>query len=77
MTVYNWLGLRPKMIEIHHYKVLDSVAGKWVVPPMKCSAARIAELKGEIIAGTMDVVARASLDQDGSYDPKQAGKDSV
>jgi hypothetical protein len=75
MTFYNWLsGLRPKVIEVHHYKVLDAATGKWVVAPFKCTVKRIAKLKGEIIGGTMEVVARSSLDKKGNYDPKQSRK---
>jgi hypothetical protein len=60
------------MVEVHHYKVLDTATGNWVVPPLKSTAERIAEMKGEIIAGTMDAVARTSLDKDGCYNPKQS-----
>ena len=64
MKFHNWLsGLRPRMIEVHHYKVLDSTTGNWVVPPYKCTAEGIAEVKGEI-AGTMEVVARSSLNKE-------------
>jgi hypothetical protein len=76
MKFYNWLsGLRLKMIEVHHYKVLDAATGKWIVAPLKCAAEGISKLKGQIIAGTMDVVARSSLDKDGYYDPKTSRKD--
>jgi hypothetical protein len=76
MKVYNWLsGLRPKMIEVHHYRVLDPATEQWVVPPLKCTAAAISRLKGLIIAGTMQIVARASLDKEGCYDPKQSRKE--
>ena len=60
------------MIEVHHYKVLDPTTGEWVIPPLKCTSERIAKLNGKIINGTMNVVARASLDRDGCYDPKTA-----
>jgi hypothetical protein len=58
--------------EVHHYKVLDSATGEWVIPPFKCTAERIAELNGQIIDGTMSVVSRASLDKEGCYDPGTA-----
>ena len=76
MKFYNWLAERgrPKMIEVHHFKVLDASTGKWVIPPYKCSEQRITELKGKIIDSTMEIVARASLDKDGCYDPKQSRK---
>jgi hypothetical protein len=71
MLFYNWLsGLRPKMIEVHHYKALDAATGKWIVAPLKCSAKHIARMKGEIIGGTMELVARSSLDKKGHLDPK-------
>ena len=63
------------MIEVHHYKVLNPTTGEWVIPPFKCSAERIAELKGEIVGGTKQTVARASLDKDGRYDPYQPPKE--
>jgi hypothetical protein len=63
------------MIEVHHFKVLDPATGEWVVPPHKCSAETIAELKGEIIAGTKQVVARSSLNENGCYDPMQPRKE--
>ena len=56
--------------EVHHYKVLDPATGEWAIPPLKCTAERIKQLDGKIIAGTMDIVARSSLDKDGCYDPK-------
>jgi hypothetical protein len=78
MNVLNWLsGLRPTMIEVHHFKVLDAATGEWVIPPHKCSAETISKLKGEIITGTKEVVARASLDKDGCYDPMQPRKEPV
>ena len=61
--------------EVHHYKVLDPAKGTWVIPALKCTAERIAALNGQIIDGTMSVVARASLDQDGCYDPGTARVD--
>ena len=64
------------MIEVHHFKVLDAASGKWIVPPYKCSEKRILELKGQIVASTMEIVARASLDRDGCYDPKLSRKSS-
>ena len=65
------------MIEVHHFKVLDVATGKWSYPPYKCSEARIAELKGEIIGSTKQIVARASLDKEGCYHPvKTATKDA-
>jgi hypothetical protein len=73
MKIGNWLSGRrqSKMIEVHHFKVFDDATGKWVIPLYKCSEARILELKGKIIDSTMEIVARASLDKDGCYDPKQ------
>ena len=76
MKIGNWLsGLgRTKMIEVHHFKILDAATGKWIVPPHKCSEKRILELKGKIVDGTMEIVARASLDKDGCYDPELSRK---
>jgi hypothetical protein len=77
MKVFNWLAGRgrPEMIEVHHFKVLDAATGKWVIPSYKCSEKRIAELKGDIILSTMQIVARSSLDKDGCYHPKPLGKE--
>ena len=76
MYVYNWLSEhRPRMIEVHHYKVLDPATRKWVVAPLKCSAETIASLNGLIIGGTMEIVAPSSVNKDGCYDPKLSRKD--
>jgi hypothetical protein len=73
MTFPNWLsGLRPRMKEVHHYKVLDPATGEWIIPPLKCTAERIAQMNGKIINGTMNVVSRSSLDNNGCYDPGTA-----
>jgi hypothetical protein len=69
------LGL--EMIEVHYFKVLDTTMNKWVMQPFKCSELRILELKGRIVGSTMEIVARASLDRDGCYRPKQSGNDSA
>ena len=58
------------MIEVHHFKILEPKTGAWTVVPYKCTAERIKQLNGQIIAGTMDIVARSSLDKDGCYNPK-------
>jgi hypothetical protein len=65
------------MIEIHHYKVLDPMTGGWIIPPLKCTVERIAQVNGKIVEGTMNVVARASLDQDGCCDPGTARDKSL
>jgi len=57
------------MREVHDYQVLHPATGEWVVPPLKCTAERIAQLNGKIINGTMNRVAAASLDNNGCYDP--------
>jgi hypothetical protein len=62
----------PKMIEVHYFKVLDTTTDKWVMQPFKCSEKRILELNGQIVGSTMEIVARASLDNDGCYDPKKS-----
>ena len=62
----------PKMIEVHYFKVLDAIAGTWVLQPFKCSEQRILELNGKIVGSTMEIVARASLDKDGCYNPKKS-----
>jgi hypothetical protein len=64
------------MIEVHHFKVMDAATGKWIIPPYKCSEKRILELKGKIVASTMEIVARSSLDKDGCYDPELSRKSS-
>ena len=75
MNISNWLsGLRPGMTEVHHYKVLNPATGSWTIAPLKCTAERITKLNGQIVNGTMDVVARTSLDKDGCFDPQTAHK---
>ena len=58
------------MKEVHHYRVLDPATGEWFIPPVKCTAERIAQLNGKNISGTMNQLAQSSLDEDGRYDPK-------
>ncbi len=71
MNFHNWLsGVRPEVIEVHHYKVFNPVTKKWVIPPRKCTAERIVAVEGKIIAGTNQSVALVSLDADGCYEPK-------
>lgn len=79
MKVYNWLAGRRerKMIEVHYFKVLDTATGEWVMQPFKCAEKRILELKGKIVGSTMEIVARASLDKDGCYHPKQSRENSA
>ena len=73
MTISNWLsGFWSMTREVHHYKVLGPAKEEWIVPPLKCTSERIEELNGQIIDGTMSVVALASLDKDGCFDPGTA-----
>lgn len=32
------------MKEVHHYQFLDPVTGEWIIPPLKCTEERIAQL---------------------------------
>jgi hypothetical protein len=64
--------LGPEMIEVHYFKILDVATDTWVIQPFKCSEKRILEFKGKIVGSTMEIVARASLDKDECYDPKQS-----
>ena len=57
------------MIEVHHFKVWDTEREHWETPPAKRSAEAIAELKGEIIPETGQMVFKAMLDLDGRYFP--------
>ena len=66
-----------EVIEVHYFKVLDTITGKWVMQPFKCSEKRILELKGKTVGSTMEIVSCVSLDKDGCYDPKQSRKNTA
>lgn len=57
------------MIEVHHFKVWNDEMKHWEEPPSKRSAEAIAELKGEIVPDTGQMVFKAMLDSEGRYFP--------
>jgi hypothetical protein len=61
------------MVTVHHFKVWDRERDEHVVHPMKSTMERIAEIGGEIIEGTAELVARAALDAEGWFNPLQLG----
>ena len=62
------------MIEVHHYKVWNDELKDWDKPPAKRSAEGIAELKGEILPETGQMVFKAMLDSEGRYFPPNYGE---
>jgi hypothetical protein len=62
---------KKQMIEVHHFRVWNQLTGDWVSPPSKRSAEAIAELKGEIIPDTGQMVFKAMLDSEGRYFPSK------
>jgi hypothetical protein len=65
------------MIEVHHFRVWNSQTGDWEIPPSKRTAEAIAELKGEIIPDTMQMVFRVMLDSQGRYFPGKREQDDT
>lgn len=63
------------MIEVHHFKIWNAELKHWVEPPSKRSAEAIAELKGEIVPDTGQMVFKAMLDSEGRYFPKPLEQD--
>lgn len=63
------------MIEVHHFKVWNAELKHWEKPPSKRSADAIAELKGEIVPDTAEMVFKAMLDTEGRYFPQNSGDD--
>jgi len=65
------------MIEVHHFKVLNSRTGEWETPRAKRTAEDIVKLKGEIIPDTGQMVFRVMLDEEGRYFPVKSGDDDT
>lgn len=63
------------MIEVHHFKVWNSELKHWEKPASKGSAEAIAELKGEIIPDTGQMVFRIMPDSEGRYFPSKLDQD--
>ena len=63
------------MIEVHHFKIWNDQMKHWEKPPAKRSAEAIAEIKGEIVPDTGEMVFKAQLDVEGRYFPPPANKD--
>lgn len=60
------------MVQVYHFKVLNSTNGLWEIPPSKRTAENIAELNGEIVADTVEEVDLALIDGEGRYFPSGA-----
>ena len=60
------------MVQVYHFKVLNSSSGKWEIPPSKRTVENITALNGEIIPDTMAEVDPALIDGDGRYFPSGA-----
>jgi hypothetical protein len=57
---------------VWHYRVKDKLTGEVIICPDKCTFDCVQALGGEIINGTMETVAKSSLDPDGHYRPNRA-----
>ena len=55
---------------VHLYKIKDGPSGEWKIQPLKCSPEGIQKLGGQIVKGTAQTVAKASLDTTGHYRPQ-------
>ena len=60
------------MVQVHHFKVLNSANGKWEIPQSKRTPDRIAELKGQTIPNTAEEVDLTRLDNQRRYFPSGA-----
>jgi hypothetical protein len=58
------------VVTVHHFRVWDYRRDKYVNQPLKTTAERIRQVKGEIIPGTAEDVAASALDPEGRYDPQ-------
>ncbi|MDR3499785.1 MAG: hypothetical protein P4L72_11240 [Parvibaculum sp.] len=61
------------MVTVHHFQTWDRTRGEYVVHPTKSTMERVAAFGGEIVAGTAEVVAAASLDAEELFNPVQPG----
>ena len=55
------------MIKVHHFKVLNIETGDWEISTSMCTAEAIAELKGEIMPESEQMVFQGMLDSEGRY----------
>lgn len=57
------------MISVHHFKVLNRETGDWEISDCMRTAEAIAELKGEIMSESEQLVFQGMLDSEGRYFP--------
>jgi hypothetical protein len=60
------------LVQVFHFKVMNSPTGKWEIPPSKRTAENITALSGVIIPDTMAEVDPALIDGEGRYFPPGA-----
>jgi hypothetical protein len=65
------------MIEVHHFRIWNKQLGEWETPPSKRTAEAVAELGGEIIPDTTQMVFRVMLDSEGRYFPSKREQDDT
>ena len=65
------------MIAVHHFKVLNSETGGWEISDCMRNAETIAELKGEIMHESEQLVFQGMLDSEGRYFPPKYGKNDA
>jgi hypothetical protein len=62
------------MIEVHHFRIWNKQLGEWETPPSKRTVEAVAELGGEIIPDTTQMVFRVMVRQTGGaffYGPRR------
>ncbi|MBZ0262989.1 MAG: hypothetical protein K8F90_20575 [Hyphomicrobiales bacterium] len=65
------------MIEVHHYKVLNLETGSKEIADCMRTAEAIAELKGEVVPESEQLVFQGMLDSEGRYFPPKYGKNGA
>lgn len=61
------------MIEVHHFKIWNAEMKHWEFPPSMRTAEGIAQLNGEILPETGQLVFDGMLDSEGRYFPPRYG----
>ncbi|HEV7736965.1 MAG TPA: hypothetical protein VGO47_06280 [Chlamydiales bacterium] len=57
------------MVEVHHFRVWNITKGDWEIPPSKRTAHNVADLKGQIIPNTSEIIHSKMLDTQGRFFP--------
>ena len=63
-----------KLVDVYHFKIRNKRTGEWEVPLSKRTSKAIAGVKGVIIPGTMEKIAKSELDRYGQFFSKEDRK---